>query len=338
MIISQQRRAALGLGADPFAPKKLTVSRLIERYVGAGYPDKRLQPRTNPKFLKEEKRRLLKLAEHFGEMPADSVRIAHLHDYHTFRTGESESAKGGHRSVDLELCTLSSVLNYGVGIGLLDRNHIERRPRFTPSSIVDHCRDKMPKDGDELNRIVGALLASPYHEVYGWQYLIEAMTGLRTSEALALKIDPPIPEPGSIEGTWLHIHRAKRGQYPQVHIHPDLQEVIRAHRNWIANYMPKSQYWFPLYEDMPARGDGISKVLPRVCAELGLPKRTSHGARAYFVTLQRRAGKRDEEVAQMIGDKTVDLIRQTYGARGVNEEPLSWRPKTGDPAWAKWLP
>lgn len=335
-VLVAQRQSEFGVAKDPFSEAGCTVAELVRAYLDAGCPDRRLMPR-GEEFCKGEKTRLNHVVAWFGNMPAAEVRISHTHDYHRWRLKQITRG-AGNRTIDLELNSLSNACNYGVATQRLDMNYVRNRQRFAAAKEIRHCRENMPANGDELNKIAEALFLVRQSESLGWQCLIEAMTGLRTHEALMLRMDAGPGEPGHIDGEWLHVHRGKRGMYPLVKLHPDLLECISAHRQWHKARFPDSRYWFPgIGGVLPVCKTALSNSIRRVCKELGIRPVTSHGLRAYFVTLHRRAGYRDEEVAQLIGDRSVQLIHQTYGARGVNEAPLSWRPSAGEPAWGPWL-
>lgn len=331
-LFSQISQAKHGLAKDPFASPTCSVGSLIQQYLEADCPDKRMHPRP-AQFCKQEKQRLARVTEYFGKWPATELRIKDLHGYKDWRAANVTRGLG-FRAIDLELNSLSNACNYGVNIGAIDINFLSRgRPRFQKSSDVKHCREFMPENGEELNRLAAALFANPASESLGWQLLFEAMTGCRTNEILRLRTDATRGCPGFIESGRLDIRRSKAGVAPWVVIHPDLAEAIQAWRAW---HSGRSVWWLPGRDPaQPLDKTSLAHALARVTKELGLPRRTSHGLRAYFVTLQRRAGFRDEEVAEMIGDKTVSLIQSTYGERRFGEAKLSWRSE--QPAWSKWL-
>jgi len=76
------------------------------------------------------------------------------------------------------------------------------------------------------------LVASAQLEVLAWQALLEAMTGLRTCEALQLRADAAPYEPGWItpDGKTLGVRRAKGQQNvnPFVEIWDGLRSVLDA--------------------------------------------------------------------------------------------------------------
>jgi integrase len=83
------------------------------------------------------------------------------------------------------------------------------------------------------------------------------------------------------------------------------------------------------------RGESFGAALGTAARRLGLPHVTPHGYRSYFATKHRRDGKRSEEIASLMGDKTVGLVDSTY-ADNVKGEKLHWKPKKGIPAWTRW--
>jgi integrase len=72
-----------------------------------------------------------------------------------------------------------------------------------------------------------------------------------------------------------------------------------------------------------------------VCLELNLPQITPHGFRSYFATKLHRDGKRDEDIAAAIGDRTVSLVQNTY-RECPGGEKLGWLPSNGIPGWRRW--
>jgi integrase len=237
--------------------------------------------------------------------------------------------RGAPRSADLELYTLNNVLTFAVRSSLLESNPIAHdRPKFHRSVDVKHCREFAPASGDELHRLATKLLAKPQTEPLAWQLLLEAFTGCRTSEILDLRMDAKDrTEPGYIEGDWLWLRRRKNGTNPFALIHPALREAIDAHHKWHAARFPKHPFWIPhrYNRAKPANTTGLTQALHRICPELGLPKRTSHGLRAFYVTVRRSQGASDAQIAAEIGDATgATLIASTYGA-----VPPNWTGSAG---------
>jgi integrase len=342
-LLREQSRAQAGLGADPFAETD-TIRRLIRGYLAAGCPNARLEPQA--KEFQERQIYLLKRPEEFfGAVAADKLRMPLVLEYAKWARKRMRYGTG-NRTIDMELVALSSVYRWAVSMGHANANPLLGcRPRFHSESETRHCRDVAPESADELHRLARTFFEDPRSETLGWQLLIEALTGCRTSEILRLRMDARrIREPGFIDEKYLFIQRSKRGLDPHVHIHDDLRELIRAHHHWHSLRYPKNGWWLPGRHrelDQPINPSALCHGLARICPELGLPHRTSHGFRSYYVTTRRSQGIPDWEIAAEIGDRTADLIPKTYGGRPANYRGGNrhgWRPLDGPPAWAAMLP
>ena len=112
------------------------------------------------------------------------------------------------------------------------------RARHHNSADSMHCKDLAPADADELHRIAGKLFSDPRSEALGWQALFEALTGLRTNEALSLRMDARPDEPGGLteDGRSLCVRRSKRvgKDNPYIEVHAGLKDLPAAHRAWHA--------------------------------------------------------------------------------------------------------
>lgn len=325
-ILGQQKRSKYGIDRDPFAPCPGTVKESVDDYLASrGSGDNTM----SDGYLAAERSRLGYIVRYFGGRPVASIRISDMDGYKVWRVAK---APWGDclNAVDRELATLSAVISHAVRIGKLETNPIQAgRPRFYKPSTASHSRTRMPENGDVVNRIAEALFSKPRTEKLGWQFLVQCMTGLRTQEAVMLRMDAQRGEPGFLEEDRLDVKRVKGGENPYVMLHPDLREVIAAHRVWHAG---RSKTWFD------TKRYDLWNAMRIVCRDLGLENITPHGCRAYFVCYQQRLGVSNRDVAAMIGDKTVALIETTYGKIRPGEPPLSFRPSVGSPAWAKWIP
>ena len=290
------------------------------------------------KFCEFQAKRLEWIVKWWGSKRADTVRLGMVHEYRDWRKPQIANGKG-HRMIDMELQCLSNVLNYAVATGRLDTNFLLHRPRFQAASEVAHCRDAMPKDGDELNWWAELFFSKPETEVLGWQLLLEAMTGCRTSEILQMKFTTGPGEPGHVHGDRLDVARCKSGTNPWVIITDDLASLLPRHIHWALSRFGDQPFWLPnRLGDGPVSRYALTSHLARETASRGLPKRTSHGLRAYFVTKMRRDGHSDSDVAAMIGDSTVSLIQTTYGKPRPGEPKLSFRRSNGTASWEEFKP
>jgi integrase len=210
----------------------------------------------------------------------------------------------------------------------------------------------MPISGTELHNLARYFFERSQSEVLGWQILLEAMTGCRTSEILKLRWDAKHRgEAGFIEGDWLWISRSKGGVKPFCQIHPALKETLRWLKAWRNARHPESPWFLPSSRKTNGapRKNRVTGILPvalksltHALADAGKKvagaKRTSHGLRAFYVTVRRSQGITDAQIADEIGDKSgASIITSTYGAVPPNwrgAAKLSWMPGKGcKPAW-----
>lgn len=245
------------------------------------------------------------------------------------------------RCADLELYTLSNALTSGVRMDFIPSNSIAYHwPRFHRAADGKHWREFAPAAGDVLHMLAPSQLSAPPTEALGWQLLFEAFTGCRTSEILDLRMDAKDNStPGFIEGDWLWLKRRKNGTNPFALIHPALRQAIEAHREWHARRFPGHPMWIPHRFNRARSADvgALTQALRRICPLLGLPKRTSHGLRAYYVTVRRSQGISDAQIAAEIGDATgAAIIAETYGAVPPNwqgGQDLGFMSVDAPPSW-----
>ena len=248
--------------ASPYdeAPAKstqaATVADLCQEFLKAGCPDKQRQFKTGH-GLDEEKRRVRYLQAWDGWGDAEKISNAVLLRYETYRKGMKGTKLKNGRSIDMEVTTLKNVLRWGV---LCER--IKAYP-FANVEIIKfqkgesaHAKHHCAQSPEELHTLAARLFSFPQSEVLGFQYLFEAFTGLRTSEALACRWNAKYGEPGFIDGDYLHVGRKKDGVNPWVKIHPALRALLDAMKLWrdtrkvIINNkaefpLSKSQWFFP---------------------------------------------------------------------------------------------
>ena len=322
-LISDHARSMQGLCRSPWAPKvPITFASAAEAYIAVQCPDRRgrTQPESeNPSILR-------RIMQWWGHRNPQEITLQTATEYGATR-------RETPRAADVELSVVSCVLRHALG-----RSPLDGRARQQNSRDVRHSREVMPADGDELHTLARALLARRSSQGIGWQLLFQALTGCRTNELLALRMQPGPKGPGWIEGRYLYVRRSKGGLFPYVELHPALSECIAAHRQWHAETCPNSPYWLPGADGvLPLNRVALTHALSRVSG----PKRTAHGLRAFFVTVCRSRGEPDSQVAARIGDASDCLIARVYGNLPevwAGGEPLSWLPKTGEPAWTAWRP
>jgi integrase len=333
-----------GLAHDPFAPARdVTVGDLLESYAAAGCPGRKDRARS-PDALRYELRHVATLRRYFTAREAASITLEDCGAYHRWRCKGVEAGRLD-RQTDKELATLSNAFRWAARnarkTGIRANPVGLDRPRFRDGSAVRHARDRMPRDGDELNTLAAHLLAVTRSEVLGWAALFQAMTGQRIHELLRLRMDARNEDdPGYVSNGCLHLWRSKssKGTYPFARVHNSLRECLAAHAAWHRARFPGSVWFFPSPDapERPVGATALTHALRRVSAGLGLPARTSHGLRSFYVNVLRSQGVADSEVALRVGQRTAGrLIVDVYGE--ILPYRLDWRPARGAAAWEEWL-
>lgn len=308
---------------------------LATLYLDADCPNKRLEPRP-PAFVATERARLAFLTRYFGHQPCDEIRLKLIPGYAAWRKRQCRRGSG-ERTVDLDLSTLSNVLNYGVALDQVELNWIaHNRPRYRKAKDVRHSRVLMPASADVIHQLADHLFDHVRSEASAWLLLFGMFTGCRSSELRRLRLDAGPEQAGHRTRQQLHLgRRSKQGVNPFVEISPTFGQLLECFERWHAKRHPASPWYFPGFCGKPVAPHSYGHSLARAARRLGLPHCTPHSIRAYFVTLHRRAGLADSAIAALIGDKTVSLISQTYGDAPQGDK-LSFLPANGLPAWLKW--
>jgi integrase len=362
-------RSKFGHAEDPFAPppEDTTIAALAEKWRNADCPNPHKEQRTG-EALVACKRDLKNLETFFGKIRAQDITAADCHAYHGHRTaGPHKVTKGtGNRTVDVELTTLSNLLSWATVIGSkyggIDFNPIrEGRLKFQRERDTRHCTETMPETGSELHAIARHIMSEPGSAVLAWQLLLEALTGCRTSEILRLRWDATrtgnTSQPGHQDDRYLWIQRSKSGIEPAVpKIDPELvahkctsthalTDCLIALEKWRNATHPDTPWYFPSRNNpqKPVERTALAKALNRATETLGLPHRTSHGLRAYYVNVLRRWRVADTRIAERLGHRSgVALIEKTYGKPVKSyQNELDFLPSdpddTSPPAWQTWL-
>jgi integrase len=335
-------RARLGLAVDPYAkPKATTVGEILEAYSKAGCPDRHGHPRP-PKAKTAELTHCRRLAGFWQALRPADLTAKRFREY--FEAIQRAKGRSGRRATDRELASLANACRFATDQGLLESNPFPAsRQRFQIEAEVTHCRDCAPASTLELHRLAAMLFESRKSEVLGWQLLFEAFSGTRTNEALKLRRDAGPRQAGHRDGQWLWLQRSKRGVNPFALIHGALQLWLEAHARWIAQRFPTSPWYFPSPTNptQPVGVGSLSHSLRRISALAAGGRRTSHGLRAFFVTVRRSQGVADGQIAAEIGDSSgAAIIASTYGAIPPNwqgKQELTWLPAEEPPAWQPLL-
>jgi integrase len=136
----------------------------------------------------------------------------------------------------------------------------------------------------------------------------------------------------------LIVQRAKSGRNPGIVIHPALRDFLDHWRRWTEAHRPGHPYYFPgAKPDTAHRLDQLGRDMQDAAQALGLPKRTSHGLRAYYVSARRSQGADDLTIAAELGQRSgAALVASTYGdpQNIQGDHRLDWLPEDGAaPAW-----
>ena len=136
------------------------------------------------------------------------------------------------------------------------------------------------------------------------------------------------------EHLWRYLSTTHKETAALAKIGPELRECHAVQSTWKADNNPLNR-WFlpsPRSADKPADKSSSQHALASGSANLGLPKRTAHGLRSYYVNVLRSKGVADSEIALRIGHKTAGkLIVETYGE--ILPIKLEWVSTKKDPAW-----
>lgn len=297
--------------------QRVTVGELIEAYVAAGMPTRKMRPK-RPATITNEKACLKVARAFFGNMQAAAVTLADCDRFRDWRVsggffadaGADEQRKKmarmkkGTRSVDLELTILANVFHLAVRRGGLKSNPLAGRGRYSVAEDVRHCREVAPTPEGlqqieywlrERNELGAADLAC-----------FLSFSGLRIGEALPLDW-----EAVDFGEKVLHVKREKRGTTPWVPILPEMDALLRDMRKRAASHL---LFPSPFDADKSRDGAALNHRLTAACRALGIGHVTPHGLRSYFVTQARESGLSDAEIAMLIGDKTGPaIIASTYG-------------------------
>jgi integrase len=296
---------------------RVTVGELIDAYVEAGMPTRKMRPK-RPATITNEKACLKVVRAYFGGMQGAALTLADADKYRDWRLSggyfASEGAddqrkrmarmKKGTRSVDLELTILGNVLALAVRRGVLKSNPLAGRSRYSVAEDIRHCREVAPTP-QGLKLIENWLRERNEHGAADVVCFL-AFSGLRIGEAMPLDWE---------EVDWadkvIHVQREKRGIMPWVPILPEMEVLLRDMQKRSASHL---LFPSPFNLETPRDDSAIRHRLAAACKSLGLAHVTPHGLRSYFVTQARQSGLSDAEIAMLIGDKTGPaIVALTYG-------------------------
>jgi len=139
---------------------------VIRKYQTDGYPNKYKQKRQG-KNLYDEERHCKKLLEYWEFILVANAGPAECDRYHDWR-GKNLVQGKGNRITDRELNTLNNACRWAARREFIKVNPVRDRPKYTPSSEVEHCRDFMPRSADELHEAGALFFEHPNTVVLGF--------------------------------------------------------------------------------------------------------------------------------------------------------------------------
>jgi integrase len=340
------------MGSTASGEGEVRCSLIFDRFLAAGAPDKHDHPLPPEKFTIIE-RQIENLRAIFDPIKCRDLRVKHCKEYHRHRTAQVQSGargrKGGHRAVDIELNALSVCLNWAATEGIIPWNPLHKKPRFTRDCDITHCTEYMPRTAELLHRAAISAFGSPRSEVFGWQMLIEALTGCRGADIRDMDREAEEGQPGYFDRKRLYIRRSKKGKFPYIIMSDHLFELLTLCRQWGRVRFPRSRYLLPGRDGTgPVGATSLVKWFEKYALKTKGPKYTSHGMRAFFVRATRSQGigdsvdnaqSVDEEIAKRLGHSPgtgAALVQRTYGESEpdfVGKKEVDFVPKSDVPAW-----
>lgn len=287
-----------------------------------------------------------------------TVNASMIEDYAAHRAPALTSA-------DRELAAVSSLLQWSVLTGRIERNPVRVRARF--AVVKQHCHQACPDDDETLHSILAYLFepsSDLLRKLAGGTLAFCALTGLREGEPKFLKRIPvlgEIPrntkllEPGTIFPTRdgklrMKVQRLKRGQNPFVTLHPAAESFLSSWCGWLTRNIEAireltgatdhksiaalDETLFPLGTHDQTT---LNRSLNMATDTLKLPHMVPHGfGRAFYVKVRRGDGLEDAAIGSELGQSSdEDLIRDIYGDPDdlVGSLMFDWLPDDCAPAW-----
>lgn len=338
----QERPSEFSAFLDAQAARhSITVGKLADEWFAAGLPFRKTEPRL-PVAAARLRDTLERALPWWKDKPVSTITANTVEDFAAHRAPSL-------RAADLELGSVSSLCQWAVLAGRIEKNPLEKRPKF--AKVKAHCHEACPDDDEALHCVLAYLFkpaGDPLLKLAGGTMAFCALSGLRPGEPallLRLPVLEEMPnntrnlEPGVMfrdrEGVLrMKVQRLKHGQNPFVTLHPAAQSFMSAWRVWLAATMPDVARLFPLgTEDHTA----LNRALNAASAALGLPHYKPHGfGRAFYVKVRRSQGTDDATIAGELGQTTNgELIRSVYGdPQDLHGGALfDWVPDDAAPSW-----
>lgn len=144
--------------AELAGPAKVTLGQLAEQWQAAGYADADERPRSEAAGDRIGDH-LGRALEWWGTQGPERVGRETFREYARIRRAQAARRRGqsGDRAIDLELSALSSMCQWAVAAGKLERNPFADRPRFRRAEDVEHCNEFRPATDEELHALLAWL-------------------------------------------------------------------------------------------------------------------------------------------------------------------------------------
>lgn len=338
----KQARALEKSGAGDrkrISSKFVFIREILDFYRTANFPRADGRQRSH-RGIYNNKRYAEWLIEGIGNCRIDEFNSSNWNSY----TASAVKEKRGIVALDQEMILLRTAWKYCTRFpnetGITDTPSFSWHQNLRHKSEVYHCRSRQPDNAEQLHEMSAYFFKQRIkYAVMGWYILFQAMIGCRRSELLRLRLDAKTADtPGFDDGQHLWLYRSKthKGTSPFIAVHPDLRELLKAHRTWISEAYPGSPWYFPSVikrtDPQAMNPQSISSAFSRLRKATGIDK-SSHGLRSYYINVRRSQGASDGQIALEVGHKNAHMIVETYGE--VLPVKLDWTPK-GPPAWERW--
>lgn len=331
------------------AQRSLTIGQLAKEWYAAGLPFSKTKPR-KPAAVDQLQSTLDRALPWWEGKHLATITTTHHEDYVVWRRANVTRGTGS-RSADLELSALSSLCQWGILTGRLEKNPFATRDRYHDKDDVRHCHEFAPRSDDDFHAILRWFWRDQADRdtmVAGAWLCFTGLVGIRPEEPAALQRVPRLDKtpadtksltPGTIfpmrDGTLkMRIWRNKKGQNPFVALHPAALQFLNLWSRWLDAHpanspeIPDSSAsesqvslaasgptarWFPGIETDDT--SILNRRMAAACEALKLGEIKPKGfGRAYYVRCRRSAGIEDSQIAMELGQTTNGkLIRDTYG-------------------------
>ncbi len=304
---------ALRDGSAKAIDRDLTVSQLIDGYLEVAEAMKRLGPKTLfdyrnyvDSYIRPQLGRVLA-----NELqPSDLVKW----QVELSRNGAVKREGGlSSNTIRLARAPLNGAFKFGLQTGLVHRNPVaETRPPARTKSIPAHWSPEQAREflawheGDRLLPL--------------WAFMLS--TGLRIGELVWLQwSDVNLPSQrvhvqrfATTLGYDLHASTGKSVDAVRtIELDEHLVAVLRQQLDLQAEEHDRpSVHVFTRADGEPYHPQGLSKLLGRVSAEIGLPRLTAHGLRHTSATLMLASGVPPKVAAERLGHSDPTLFSNLY--------------------------